>query len=160
MAVTSGQLTAGDRSDDRFATQMREDELVLCWRLLRLCKGKFIFVLACLLAWTSTDCAVLCASQCSDVSTTQAPSSESPCHHHHQSGDRGKGGPAPCNHSAVQTGIPPSFEKAAVVSGVPAMELPSALPVPQWPASMTLSPPHDPPPLRDPGIQLSVVLRI
>ena len=88
------------------------------------------------------------------------PANEPPCHHHHQSGDQGKGGPAPCNHIEVQTGIPQSFEKVIFIANVTAMDLPFALHLPQSPAPTTLSLPHDLPPSTDPGIQLSVVLRI
>ncbi len=129
------------------------------WQFTSMCKGKFIFVLACLLVWTSLRCAVLCASPSSDVTSAQTPASEPPCHHHHQSGDQGKGGAAPCNHTEVQTCLPQSLEKVAVLAGITAMDLPPALPVPQLQAAMTLVRPHDLPP-RDPVIRLSVVLRI
>lgn len=123
-----------------------------------MCKGKFIFALACLLVWSSTHCAVLCASASTDIASAQTPASEPPCHHHQ--GDQGKGGPAPCNHIEVLTGTPQSFEKVTVVADLTAMDLPSALPVVQWQAPTTFSLPHDLPPLPDPGMQFSVVLRI
>jgi hypothetical protein len=123
-------------------------------------KSKLIFALACLLVWTSTDCAALCASQCSDVSTTQAPQSEPPCHHHHQPGNQGKGVPGPCNHREVQTTASQPSEKVVVAAGLVAIDLPSASPVPQSPAPITLVLPHDLPPVPDPDIQFSVVLRI
>ena len=148
------------RVPDRATSDEGAWRLLYWWRIPRLCKSKFIFVLACLLAWTSTHCAVLCASPSTDVTSVQTPASEPPCHHHHQNENQGKGGPAPCNHNEVQTAIPQSFERVAVVAGLTVMDLPSALPVPQSHAPMTFSLPHDLPPLPDAGIRLSVVLRI
>jgi hypothetical protein len=134
--------------------------VIIVGGLPRLCKGKFIFVLACLLVWTSTHCAVLCASPAPDVASTQMPAGEPPCHHHHHSGDDGKSGSSPCNHTEVQTAVPQSFEKVAVVADLYAMDLPVALPVPQSQTPLTPSPTHDLLPLPDPGMRLSVVLRI
>jgi hypothetical protein len=125
---------------------------------MALFKGRFTAVLAFALAWSSVQCAALCATEpCAAPAPANAPI-EPPCHHHHAPSNPT---PASCQHQQLaQADVPQAFATPAFNASIAAMEIPVALHV------QFSSPSGTPDSLPDvswpPGFELlsSVVLRI